>query len=254
MVGPARHQFVLFGSSIVEYSYHSDGWGATLADLYSRQADIMLRGYGGWNSRIGLKVLEQVFPKDAAVQPSLVVVNFGGNDSVDPNFDGFDFHVPLSDYVENMKKIAIHLKSLSENTRIIFLTTPPVHEEQVRENFDRLGIKSGRTNELTRVYSEACVQLCNEMGIKVINLWTAIQKAKDWRTTCFSDGMHLSSEGSKIVVKEILKVLKEADWEPSLHFMSMMPEYVEYSPRPADGTITLDKIRKIFNRNSHWEI
>ena len=66
--------------------------------------------------------------------------------------------------------------------------------------------------------------------------------------------MHLSSEGSKIVVKEILKVLKEADWEPSLYFMSLKPEYVEYSPSPADGKITLDTIRKCFNRNSHWEI
>ncbi|KAM4104253.1 hypothetical protein ACJW30_06G143400 [Castanea mollissima] len=31
------------------------------------------------------------------------------------------------------------------------------------------------------------------------------------------DGIHLSAEGSKIVVEEILKVIKEADWEPCLH-------------------------------------
>ena len=69
----------------------------------------MLRGYGGWNSKRGLEILEQVFPKDAAVQPSLVIVYFGGNDSVDPHPSGLGPHVPLNEFVENMKKIATYL-------------------------------------------------------------------------------------------------------------------------------------------------
>lgn len=44
------------------------------------------------------------------------------------------------------------------------------------------------------------------------------------------DGIHLTSEGSEIVVKEILKVLKEADWEPSLHWGSLANEFSEISP------------------------
>ncbi|KAF8110665.1 hypothetical protein N665_0081s0094 [Sinapis alba] len=63
MVGPGRPQIVLFGSSIVQYSFSDGGWGATLANIYSRTADIILRGYAGWNSRLALKVLDQVFPK-----------------------------------------------------------------------------------------------------------------------------------------------------------------------------------------------
>ncbi|KAI6698428.1 hypothetical protein NL676_018547 [Syzygium grande] len=78
MVGPERPQFVLFGSSIVQFSFGNGGWGASLADLYARKADIILRGYSGWNSRCALEVLEKVFPKDAATQPSLVIVYFGG--------------------------------------------------------------------------------------------------------------------------------------------------------------------------------
>jgi len=41
------------------------------------------------------------------------------------------------------------------------------------------------------------------------------------------DGIHLSHEGNKIVAKEILKVLREADWEPSLHWNSMPTEFAE---------------------------
>jgi len=44
------------------------------------------------------------------------------------------------------------------------------------------------------------------------------------------DGIHLTSEGSKIVVKEILNILKEADWEPCLHWKSLPNEFGEDSP------------------------
>ncbi|KAA8517838.1 hypothetical protein F0562_015297 [Nyssa sinensis] len=230
MVGPARPQFVLFGSSIVQFSYSNRGWGAVLADIYARKADIFLRGYAGWNSRRALEVLDQIFPKDAYIQPSLVIVYFGGNDSVRPHPSGLGPHVPLPEYIENMRKIADHLKNLSEKTRIIFLSTPPVNEAQIHECLGDKFDKLGRTNEACHNYSEACIELCREMDVKAIDLWTTLQKRDDWLTACFTDGIHLSSEGSKIVVKEILTVLKEADWEPSLHWKSLPTEFSESSP------------------------
>ncbi|KAL2557968.1 GDSL esterase/lipase CPRD49 [Forsythia ovata] len=235
MVGPGRPQFVLFGSSIVQISYQIGGWGAILADLYARKADIVLRGYSGWNSRLALQVLDQVFPKDAAIQPSLVIVYFGGNDSMKPHPSGLGAHVPLPEYVENMKKIAVHLKCLSEKTRLIFLSSPPVNEAKIREYFGNAFDDQARTNELCGIYSEALVELCGLLDVKVINLWTAIQQRDDWETACLQDGIHLSSEGSKIVVKEILKVLKEAVWEPSLYWMSMPAEFSEDSPHYTVG-------------------
>jgi len=45
-----------------------------------------------------------------------------------------------------------------------------------------------------------------------------------------SDGIHLSNEGSKIVTKEILNVIKEAEWEPSLYWKLMPAEFGEDSP------------------------
>ncbi|XP_075637947.1 GDSL esterase/lipase CPRD49-like isoform X2 [Castanea sativa] len=133
MVGPMRPQFVLFGSSIAQLSYSNDGWGAILADRYALKADILLRGYNGWTPRHALQVLDQVFPKDAAVQPSLVIVYFGGNDSMLAHPSGLSPHVPLPEYVENMRTIATHLKSLSEKTRIIFLSALPVNKAKIRE-------------------------------------------------------------------------------------------------------------------------
>ncbi|KAB1217740.1 GDSL esterase/lipase CPRD49 [Morella rubra] len=186
MVGPARPQFVLFGSSIVQLSFGYGGWGAILADIYAR--------------------------KDAAVQPSLVIVYFGGNDSMGPHSSGLGPHVPLAEYIENMRKIATYLQqSLSEKTRIIFLSCPPVNEAKVRENTSEYFSELVRTNALCQSYSEACIKLCQEMGLKVVDLFTALQEKEDWMDAYFTDGIHLSAEGSKIVVKAILKVLKEAD-------------------------------------------
>ncbi|OMO76005.1 Lipase, GDSL [Corchorus olitorius] len=216
MVGPPRPQFVLFGSSIVQQSFSNGGWGAILADVYARKADILVRGYFGWNSRRALEVLDHVFPKDAAVQPSLIITYFGGNDSMGPHPSGLGPHVPLPEYIENMRKIVIHLKK----------------------------------------YAEACVQLCQELDVKVVNLVTAFQKRDNWTTDYFTDGIHLSAEGSKIVVAEILKVLKEAEWQPSLHWKNMPTEFPEDSPYDlvaADGKTTLNGSDWTFHRSIRWD-
>lgn len=252
MVGPSRPQIVLFGSSIVQFSYSTGGWGAILADIYARKADIFLRGYAGWNTRRALNVLDEVFPKDAAVQPSLVIVYFGGNDSMRPDPSGLGPHVPLPEYIQNIQKIALHLKSLSENTRIIFLSAPPVNEAKIMETFGCGRADLGRTNENCRIYSEACLQLCKKLDVKVVDLWTALQTRDDWLTACFTDGIHLTAEGSKIVVKEILKVLKEADWQPSLHWKSMPTEFVDnqFDLVCLDGKATVN----VAETNFHWDI
>ncbi|KAK7395112.1 hypothetical protein VNO78_15654 [Psophocarpus tetragonolobus] len=223
----SRPRFVLFGSSIVQYSYY-EGWGATLSHLYARKADIVLRGYTGWNSRRALQVLDKIFPKDAKEQPSLVIVYFGGNDSTLPQPSGFGPHVPLEEYKQNIRKIAIHMKCLPK-TRTIFLTTPPINEAQILDNSDPQGQKV-RTNEACRIYAEACLEVCCEMNVKAIDLWSAIQKRDDWKDVCFIDGIHLTNEGSKMVTKEILKVLKEAEWKPSIYWKSMPSEFDEDSP------------------------
>ncbi|KAJ8898954.1 hypothetical protein K2173_008454 [Erythroxylum novogranatense] len=228
MVGPARPQFVLFGSSIVQFSYSHDGWGAMLSEIYSRKADVFLRGYLGWNSARALQVIDQIFPKDAPIQPSLVIVYFGGNDSIHPPPTGFGPHVPLNEYSENMRKIAKHLKSLSENIRIIFLSAPPINEEQFRKSIDE--IDEVRTNESLRLYSQACLEVAKEMNVKAIDLWTVMQQKENWKDVCFTDGVHFSAEGSKIVVKEIMKIIKESDWKPSLYWKSMPTEFSEDSP------------------------
>jgi hypothetical protein len=70
------------------------------------------------------------------------------------------------------------------------------------------------------------------------------------------DGIHLSHEGSKIVAKEILKVLESANWEPSLHWKSMPNEFAEdslYDPVAVDEKTTVNVSNWSFQKNSDWE-
>ncbi|KAM7531986.1 hypothetical protein LguiB_035396 [Lonicera macranthoides] len=232
MVGPVRPEIVLVGSSIVQYSYDVGGWGAALANLYSRKADIIKRGYAGWNSRRAVQILKQLFSTDAAVQPTLAIIYFGGNDAMRPRPSGLGPHVPLDEYKDNMRTIANHILSLSENTRIIFRGPPPVNEDYLREVLGDLFEEKGRTNKDTHIYSEACREVCNEMNdnVEFIDLFYAIQQREDWLNSSFTDGLHLSAEGSKTVMREIEKVLKEAVWVPSLHWDDMSIEFGEESP------------------------
>lgn len=43
-----------------------------------------------------------------------------------------------------------------------------------------------RTNELCQKYSEACVKLCQELDVKVVDLFTAFQRRDNWTADCFT--------------------------------------------------------------------
>lgn len=71
-----------------------------------------------------------------------------------------------------------------------------------------------------------------------------------------SDGIHLSSEGSKILVAEITKVLKEADWKPSLYWKSMPTEFSEdspYDPVASNGVSTINISNLTAHREIQWD-
>ncbi|XP_058087664.1 GDSL esterase/lipase At5g62930-like isoform X2 [Magnolia sinica] len=69
-----RPQIVLFGDSITEQSFRPGGWGAALADTYSRKADVMVRGYGGYNTRWALFLLNHLFPLECSRTMLVVLI------------------------------------------------------------------------------------------------------------------------------------------------------------------------------------
>ncbi|KAJ7558988.1 hypothetical protein O6H91_04G064400 [Diphasiastrum complanatum] len=233
--GHRRPLFVLYGASMVEYAFRPEGWGAALTNMYSRQADVLLRGYKGWNTRRALEALETIFPKNSPIPPSLVVIFFGTNDAAFPLPSGRGQYVPILEYKDNLRHICSYMMGLSDTTRVILIAPPPIFEEARRTVARvRFGEKAAeyldRTNERTRAYAEACISVAQEMGAGVVNLWSAIQKKSNWQTECLSDGMHLSAEGGKILLEELLTVIKSENWVPSLIAEHMRSDFTEPSP------------------------
>ncbi|CAN6453139.1 unnamed protein product [Victoria cruziana] len=123
-----RPRIVLFGDSLTEQSFRPGGWGASLADAYSRKADIVVRGYGGYNSRWALFLLDRIFPNGFEDPPVAATVFFGANDAALLGRASGRQHVPILEYKENLRKIVCHLKKLSPNILVVLITPPPIDE------------------------------------------------------------------------------------------------------------------------------
>ncbi|RAL47589.1 hypothetical protein DM860_011327 [Cuscuta australis] len=212
----ARPEIVLFGDSITEQSLRSGGWGSSLADYYSRKADILNRGYGGYNTRWALFMLHHLFPLEefSRNHPAVTIIFFGANDAALSGRTSERQHVPLEEYKENLRKIVQHLKQCSPSMVVVIITPPPIDEvgrkEYARSIYgDKAMELPERTNEVTGEYAKKCLELAMELDLPSINLWSKMQETEGWQKRFLSDGLHLSPDGNAVVHGEVVRVLSE---------------------------------------------
>lgn len=216
MTVTVRPQIVLFGDSITEQSFRPGGWGAALADSYSRKADLVVRGYGGYNTRWALFLLHHLFPPvRTAPAPAAVTIFFGANDAALLGRQSEKQHVPLDEYADNLKKMISHLKELSPNMVVVLIAPPPVDEDG-REQYakslygDKARKLPERTNEVTGTYARKCVELAEEMKIPCVDTWSVMQQTEGWEKLFLRDGLHLTPEGNGVVHSEVVRALNGA--------------------------------------------
>lgn len=225
----SKPRIVLFGDSLTERSFNpAGGWGAALADYYSRKADIVVRGFGGYNTRWSLHLLRDVFPAAASQQvPMLATVFFGANDAAIAG-KMCDFqHVALAEYKENLKQLVSGIRSAGV-TRIVLITPPPVyepgrlvHQQQIaiRDNKPDANVQDpDRTNSTTGQYAQAAKQVAAELQVPAIDLWTAMTSEEGWESRfLIPDGLHFSTEGNQFVFQQVRATIEE-------HFPDIRPD------------------------------
>ncbi|CAH9104381.1 unnamed protein product [Cuscuta europaea] len=210
-----RPKIVLFGDSITQQSFRSGGWGSSLADHYSRKADILNRGYGGYNTRWALFLLHHLFPLEESIShPAVITIFFGANDSALLGRTSEKQHVPLKEYKENLKAMVQHLKKCSPTMVVVLITPPPIDEvgrkAYARYVYGDKAMKSPeRTNLVTGEYAKQCLDLAVELGLPSIDLWSKMQETMGWQKIFLSDGLHLTPEGNAVVHGEVVRVLSE---------------------------------------------
>jgi lysophospholipase L1-like esterase len=180
-----RPSIVLFGDSITEESFGEGGWGAHLANHYSRSADVVLRGYSGYNTRWASLVAGRAIAALPRSSVAAVTVLFGANDASLPDRASAFQHVPLPEYKDNLRAICAVLRMRWPSAAVILITPPPVNESG-RVRYPYGGDMSGlpeRTNEVTGRYARACMEVARQAGLRVIDIWSRMQKFPGWETS-----------------------------------------------------------------------
>lgn len=208
-----RPKVVLFGDSITEESLGDGGWGAALAHHLSRTADVVLRGYSGYNTRWARMALERALDGVGVGgdPPIAVTVFFGANDACLPDRSSGFQHVPLPEYQANLRAICASLKERWSKTVVILITPPPIDEDgRLRNPYgDNPSGLPERTNEYAGAYAKACITVARESGVPVIDLWSKMQLFPDWEKSFLRDGLHFTVRGNRILFDEVVGTLRK---------------------------------------------
>lgn len=124
--------------------------------------------------------MEQSIPSPAAARLRFLTVWFGANDSRLPDTPDFPQHVPLPDFVENLRKMVNHPRVKAHKDVRIIVITPPTLEETIQERGDRAEYADMTTLRRTAIgfatYAKAVRELAAESGLTCLDLWTVMVK------------------------------------------------------------------------------
>jgi hypothetical protein len=106
------------------------------------------------------------------------VVFFGANDSVLPDCHQY---VPLERFKANLESLVTHDALREHNPKVILVTPPPVCEYKMARFQDVTAFPRKAHN--TRLYAQAAIEVGEQLGMPVVNLWKLCLEYAGWRET-----------------------------------------------------------------------
>ena len=107
---------------------------------------------------------------------------FGANDACVPS-SSTGQHIPLEEYVQNLKTLVDHSSVKAHSPHILLITPPPV-DEYTLEGMDYMNNNGDtevkRRAAVTKTYADACRKLGEELGIEVVDIWNTIVTKAGW--------------------------------------------------------------------------
>ncbi|XP_037384438.1 isoamyl acetate-hydrolyzing esterase 1 homolog [Talpa occidentalis] len=202
---------LLFGDSITQFSFQQGGWGAALADKLVRKCDVLNRGFSGYNTRWAKIILPRLIRKGGGTEHPVVAatVFFGANDSALKD-ENPKQHVPVDEYLANLKSVVRYLKSAEvPEDRIILITPPPLCEPAWEQECRLQGCRLNRLNSVVGDYASACMQVAQDCGTDALDLWTLMQQDGQDFSRYLSDGLHLSPEGNEFLFSRLWPLIEK---------------------------------------------
>ncbi|XP_015420426.1 PREDICTED: isoamyl acetate-hydrolyzing esterase 1 homolog, partial [Myotis davidii] len=192
------------------FSFQQGGWGASLADKLVRKCDVLNRGFSGYNTRWAKIILPRLIRKGNILDsPVAVTIFFGANDSALKD-ENPKQHIPLEEYVANLRSMVQYLRSVDvPEGRIVLITPPPLCEAAWEKECLAQGCKLNRLNVVVGEYASACLQVARDCGTDVLDLWTLMQKDGQDFSPYLSDGLHLSPKGNEFLFSHLWPLIEK---------------------------------------------
>jgi isoamyl acetate esterase len=251
-----RETILLFGDSITELSVDHGGFSASLAYAYRRKADVITRGYSGYNTRHAIAIAPRVYSSSSSSSILFTTIFFGANDSSSiipfkisdsPEHYKPSQHVPLEEFENNLIEIITQaLLATRKDGLIIVISPPPVNRKKWPDR-SNLSVEN-YTCAVSRAVSTSNEKRDHLNTAKVVhlNLFEAMyiingsivdsEEIISPYEQYLSDGLHLSIEGNKVISDSILKLINE-------HAKTISPESLPLDlPLWMDATIQANVI------------
>lgn len=199
-----------------------DNYPSILQDLFSKnnQNDINVVNKGVFNDNSDL-LLSRLEKDVVAEKPNFAIVGIGGNDCnfkwenvAEKPFEQHNAIVPLDRYLDNLKAIIIEIER--NNIVPIIPTLPPLDpvryykniSEKYSPSISHWISKVGGIEHWQGLYNQSLIKFADGLGIRKVDVRTAIKKAGDLADLISDDGIHLTAKGYNILSKEIYQTLK----------------------------------------------
>ncbi|XP_049640496.1 isoamyl acetate-hydrolyzing esterase 1 homolog isoform X2 [Suncus etruscus] len=163
-----------------------------------------------YNTRWAKIILPRLIRKGNSLDnPVAVTVFFGANDSALKE-ENPKQHIPVEEYIENLKSIVQYLNSVDvPKNRIILISPPPLCEAMWEKECRLQGCKLNRLNSVVGEYASACLQVAQDCGTDALDLWTLMQKDSQDFSSYLSDGLHLSPKGNEFLFSHLWPLIEK---------------------------------------------
>ncbi|KJE97754.1 hypothetical protein CAOG_07857 [Capsaspora owczarzaki ATCC 30864] len=233
-------RILLLGDSITQLSAvegAAASWSALISSHFQRRADVLRRGYSGYNTswvRAGLvQMLEANGAKLRASQPTAseldnpdtwpfdaVVIFMGANDA---RFN-LPQHVDVDQYGANLTEfVRVFHDQLGVPLRQIVIVTPPAVANDKYEAYTMQTYNEhrARSNEVTHKYAVEALRVASSLGTRSLNLWQAMNDQIEVLPERLRDGLHFSESGAAFFATLLIPVLDEC----LAHIQTVLPEW-----------------------------
>lgn len=206
---PFRRTILAFGDSITQQGSDASGWVALLQSSYIRKADVLNRGFSGYNTRLALHALPSALAAaEALAQPiALTTIFFGANDAtINELLPAGKPHqgIPVDEYASNLAAMVDAASAVSACTVVI--SAPPVNSVLWGDRSNE------RVQRFTAAAAEVVTKAASAAAVPVLhlNLYDVMASGGQDYSRYLSDGLHLSADGNRLLFDTLVSRITAA--------------------------------------------